>query len=114
MKVVNIQDKWTIVYFTYRDSERSIIRSIERISNFSANWVKDVYDEINYGFTYSIPYKRISIVYISKADSKQEFMSSFVHELKHVQSHICEYYGVSESGEEAAYLIGYITKLLFQ
>jgi hypothetical protein len=41
-------------------------------------------------------------------------MSTLVHELKHVQSHICEYYNVSESGEEAAYLIGYLTKLIFQ
>lgn len=33
-----------------------------------------------------------------------------VHEAKHVQSHICEYYNVPEDGEQAAYLIGYIVQ----
>jgi len=35
-------------------------------------------------------------------------MNTIVHEAKHVQSHICEYYNVPEDSEEAAYLIGYI------
>ena len=31
-----------------------------------------------------------------------------MHEAKHVQSHICKYYGVEEDTEKASYLIGYI------
>lgn len=114
MKVVNVQDKWKIIYFTYKDPLQKIINTVERISNIDAEWIKDCYYKINYGFTYSILYKRISIVFISESENKQEFMSTLVHELKHVQSHICEYYNVSESGEEAAYLIGYLIKLIFQ
>ena len=114
MKIINVQNKWKIFYFTYKDSLQKIINTIERISNTYAEWVKGCYYKINYGFTYSILYKRISIVFISESKNKQEFMSTLVHELKHVQSHICEYYNVSESGEEAAYLIGYLTKLIFQ
>lgn len=114
MKTVSVQGKWKIIYFTYRDPIRTIINAIQRVSNSSANWVEDVYDEINYGFTYSIPSKRTSIVFISEAENKYEFFETFVHELKHVQSHICEYYDVSESGEEAAYLIGYLTKIIMR
>ena len=114
MKIVNVQNKWKVIYFTYKDSIQLIIDNIEKISNVSAEWVKGSYYKINYGFTYSIPYKKTSIVFISESENKQEYMSTFVHELKHVQTHICDYYNISESGEEAAYLIGYLAKLIFQ
>lgn len=112
MKIINIQNKWKVIYFTYNDPVQLIVDTIEKISNSNADWVLDVYDKLNYGFTNSFYGKRTSIVYISRQENKSEFYSTFTHELKHVQSHICEYYGVSESGEEAAYLIGYLAKLI--
>ena len=114
MKLINIQDKWKVIYFTYNDPVQLIINTIEKISNSNADWVLDVYDKINYGFTNSFYDKRISVVFIGKQENKSEFYSTFTHELKHVQSHICEYYEVNESGEEAAYLIGYLAKLIIQ
>ena len=62
------------------------------------------------GFTYTNPSKRISIVGISATSSQEEFFNTMVHEAKHVQSHICDYYDVPEDGEQAAYLIGYIVQ----
>jgi len=64
--------------------------------------------EINSGFTKTDLNKRLSIVCIGLADSKEEFLNTIVHEAKHVQSHICYYYSVPEDGEDAAYLIGYL------
>lgn len=64
--------------------------------------------EINSGFTRTDFSKRLSIVCIGIADSRAEFLNTIVHEAKHVQSHICRYYGVPEDGEGAAYLIGYL------
>lgn len=110
MKVINIQNKWIVYYFTYKDSLEDINNLMRKVGNKES--IEDIYDEINCGFTYSNLSKRTSVVFVSKADSKAEFLNTFVHELKHVQSHICEYYDVSESSEEAAYLIGYLTKLL--
>lgn len=51
---------------------------------------------------------------IGIADSKEQFINTIVHEIKHLQSHICEYYNVSEKGEQAAYLIGYIAMKMFK
>lgn len=68
----------------------------------------------NTGFTYSNVNERISIVCISEATSAEQFMSTVVHESKHVQSHICSYYDINEKGEEAAYLIGYIARRMYK
>ena len=62
------------------------------------------------GFTYTDPSKRTSIVGIATTSSQEELLNTIVHEAKHVQSHICDYYGVPEDGEQAAYLIGYIVQ----
>ena len=64
----------------------------------------------NVGFTYTDPKKKTSIVGIASTSSQEEFLNTIVHEAKHVQSHICEYYDVHEDGEQAAYLIGYIVQ----
>lgn len=61
----------------------------------------------NSGFTFSNHNLRMSVVCISRATSEEQWWDTMVHELKHVQSHICEYYDVPESSEDAAYLIGY-------
>ena len=62
----------------------------------------------NTGFTHTDFSKKKSIVGISETDSQEQFFNTLVHEIKHVQSHICKYYNVDEDSEEAAYLIGYI------
>lgn len=70
--------------------------------------------EYNSGFTQTDMYKRYSIIGIGKADSKAQFLNTVVHEAKHLQSNICEYYGVKENGEQAAYLIGYIIQKMYE
>ena len=62
------------------------------------------------GFTYTNPNKKLSIVGIAAISSQEELLNTIVHEAKHVQSHICDYYEVPEDGEQAAYLIGYIVQ----
>lgn len=68
----------------------------------------------NTGFTYTNDDYKMSVVCISRASSRSQFMSTAVHEAKHVQSHICSYYGVGEKTEEAAYLIGYIVRRMYK
>ena len=60
------------------------------------------------GFTYTDFDKRRSIVGISPTTSKEQFFNTLIHEIKHVQSHICKYYNVEEDSEAAAYLTGFI------
>ncbi|MBQ9254643.1 MAG: hypothetical protein IJ213_04890 [Bacteroidales bacterium] len=66
------------------------------------------------GFTQTDYDKRLSIVAIGKTDNKEDFFNTIIHEAKHVQSHICKYYGVKEDGEQSAYLIGYLTMKMFR
>ena len=67
----------------------------------------------NTGFTFSNSDYKTSIVCISNTTSKDQFVSTVVHEAKHVQSHICSFYDIDEDGEEAAYLIGYIVRKIY-
>lgn len=55
-----------------------------------------------------------SIVGISPTTSKEQLLNTIVHEAKHVQSHICRYYNVTEDSENAAYLIGYIIQKMYK
>lgn len=68
----------------------------------------------NTGFTFSNTDYKMSIVCISQATSASQFVSTTVHEAKHVQSHVCSYYGVDEDSEEAAYLIGYLVQNMYK
>ena len=68
----------------------------------------------NTGFTYSNINEKLSVVCIGETTSVEQFVSTVVHESKHIQSHICSYYGINEKSEEAAYLIGYIVKRMYK
>ena len=67
----------------------------------------------NTGFTFTNTERMMSIVCIGKSTNSSQFVSTVVHEAKHVQSHICSYYNIREGSEEAAYLIGYIVKRMY-
>lgn len=64
----------------------------------------------NTGFTYTDFHSKRSVVGISSTSTQEQLFNTIVHEAKHVQSHICNYYGVDEDSEEAAYLIGFIVQ----
>lgn len=66
--------------------------------------------QLDTGFTHTDYRKRRSIVGISPTTNQEQFLNTIVHEAKHVQSHICNYYNISEDSEKAAYLIGYIVQ----
>jgi hypothetical protein len=66
------------------------------------------------GFTYTDFDKKKSIIGISEVSSKEQFFNTLVHEIKHVQSHICKYYNVLEDSEDAAYLSGFIAQKAYK
>lgn len=70
--------------------------------------------DLDSGFTNTIFSRKVSFVGIGEASSAKQFMNTIAHEIKHVQSHICEYYNVPEYGEPAAYLTGYLTMKMFE
>ena len=56
----------------------------------------------------------MSVVCIGKATNIGQFVNTTIHEAKHVQSHICEYYGIKENTETAAYLIGHLVYKMYK
>ena len=66
------------------------------------------------GFTHTDFNKKRSIVGISLTTSDEQFFNTLVHEIKHVQSHICMYYNVEEDSETAAYLSGFIAQKMYK
>lgn len=67
----------------------------------------------NTGFTFSNTDYKMSIVCIGESTSIGQFVNTAIHEAKHVQSHICEYYGIEEDTETAAYLIGHLVHRMY-
>lgn len=68
----------------------------------------------NTGFTFSNTEYKMSIICISEATNIGQFVNTTIHEAKHVQSHICQYYNIQEDSEEAAYLIGHLVHRMYQ
>lgn len=68
-------------------------------------------DNYNTGMTISSFSTRMSLMFISDADSVEQWCDTLAHEIDHVQDAICEYYGVPLGSERAAWLQGYIARM---
>lgn len=60
----------------------------------------------NKGFSYTYPSSKMSIILITQASNKGEYINTAVHECKHVLSKIFNYYEMDEDSETASYLLG--------
>jgi threonyl-tRNA synthetase len=68
----------------------------------------------NTGFTFSNSEYKMSIICVGPSSDVSQFVNTSIHEAKHVQSHICSYYGIPEDSEDAAYLIGYLVQRMYK
>ena len=68
----------------------------------------------NTGFTYTNTEYKMSMVCIGQATNVAQFVDTAIHEAKHVQSHVCQYYGIEENSETAAYLIGHLVRKMYK
>lgn len=100
---VKPEDLTTVAYLMGRmgASEQNTTEALENLSGF------------NGGVTYTPFERRESLVLIGRADSPVQFFNTVIHEVDHVQDHVCKYYGCRLGTEEAAYLQGYIGGRLF-
>ena len=83
-------------------SSRSIERSLNILSTF------------NSGMTVSSDELRLSAMFIGKSTSKSQFLNTVVHETAHAASAISSFYNKSCSGEDFAYLSGFIFQRIIE
>lgn len=66
----------------------------------------------NKGFTFSKESLRMSVVCIGNATSLEQWWDTLSHEIDHLQDAVMQYYDVSPGTEDAAWLQGYIMRLI--
>lgn len=112
-------DKWDIIV-CYGTSKEDFWDLYDLLTDYECpkrliiNGLNTITRRLNTGMTYTNDKYKTSIVCISDVTSSDQFVNTTIHEAKHVQSHICKYYNVDESGERAAYLIGYIVQKMYR
>ena len=70
-------------------------------------------DSLNMGLCYSNYHTKESVLVVGKASSADEFFNSIVHELSHLQGHICDVIGIDPKGEEIAYYMGDLSRDIY-
>ena len=68
----------------------------------------------NTGLTFSDMNKQLIFVCISDSTDKSQFVNTVMHEIHHINTALCVYYGIKETDEQAAYLTGYIAQKVYQ
>lgn len=63
-------------------------------------------NEKNAGFTYSNKIAHETLMVVGRATSNAEYINSITHELRHLCDDIASMVGISDNGEDVAYLTG--------
>lgn len=108
--------KWGIVVvfdydvdYEYRDL-RAIMMSFGLLDDDRIEKSMRILSKPNTGMTISNNDLCMSAIFISDATSISEFWDTALHEIYHASNAIIDYYGVPYESEDAAYLMGYLTK----
>ena len=111
------QDWGVLVYYNVGEEDLpSIIDSLEALdcTKEDIQAASKTLKKKNTGFTYTNTDYKMTFVCIGHSSNIGQFVNTVVHEAKHVQSHICQYYGVEETSETAAYLIGHLVQQMYK
>lgn len=108
--------KWGVVVvfdynvdYDYHDL-RAIMMSFGLFDEYKIEKSMRILSEPNTGMTISNIELCMSVVFVSNATDASEWWDTSLHELYHVSNAIIDYYGVPYESEDAAYLMGYLTK----
>lgn len=107
-------NEWGVLLFydfDYADrTEMSAIMDSFGVYDAEIRRALNVLFDPNSGMTISRPDLRMSAMFISDATSVEQFIDTVAHEIDHVQSAICDYYGIDYGGEDAAWLQGFLAQ----
>jgi hypothetical protein len=69
--------------------------------------------KMNSGLCFSSYRNRETVMVIAKTTSAAQFFNSFLHEMCHLQSHVCDVYHLNPKGEDIAYFTGDVAMQLY-
>lgn len=114
----NVQE-WSVVLFIEPDTSElpSVCSELARNGCVDEK-LKDAVRPItarlkNEGFTYSNPQKKISVSATINSSSKDEFMNTLAHELRHIERHICKAYDIDPYSEDVGYIAGALSEAVY-
>lgn len=99
-------------YYTYEilDKMRSIGADRHVLARAHRNLTAG---ELNNGLTFSNAEIGATVWVVALTSSAEEFFNTIVHEIRHLQQHIADAYGIEPDGEEVCYMCGEIALRLF-
>lgn len=113
---LDIVGKWAFI-FAYDIKEDNLDEIGEWIEALGAKSreirsTKKLLRRLNKGFTFSSSSLRMSVIVIGGATSMEQWWDTLDHEIDHLQDAILQYYDVEPGTEDAAWLQGYIMRLI--
>lgn len=113
---LDIAGKWAII-FAYNIGEESLDEVGEWLEALGASRkeirrTQRLLQNPNKGFTFNKGSLRMSVVCIGNATSIEQWWDTLSHEIDHLQDAVMEYYDVEPGTEDAAWLQGYIMRLI--
>lgn len=107
-----------IVYYNLDYGLFHIVSDELKCIGFSDKDIRGLYNDMRWGkamaVTCSSYHQHVSIILFNRHSSKEEYISSLVHEAEHVKQAMLKAYDVDDSGEPPAYTIGYVVKRMWK
>lgn len=113
---LDIVGKWAFI-FAYNIGEEDLDEVGEWIMALGASpkeirQTKKLLRRLNKGFTFSSQLLRMSVMVIGDATSLEQWWDTLSHEIDHLQDAVMQHYDVAPGTEDAAWLQGYIMRLI--
>lgn len=113
---LDIVGKWAFV-FAYNVKEDDLGEIGDWIEALGAKpreirRTKKLLRRLNKGFTFSSATLRMSVLVVGDATSLDQWWDTLSHEIDHLQDAVMQYYDVEAGTEDAAWLQGYIMRLI--
>ena len=117
-QVINVNGYWKIiVYYNIDYNLFHIIRDDIAKNSTPVEGINAIKYNLFTGkakaVTISNKSKYISFILFIKHTSREDYISSIVHEAEHVKNAMLKQYHIKNSGEPPAYTIGYIVKEMY-
>lgn len=117
-QVIDVNGYWKII--VYYNIDYNLFHIIDDDIAKNSTPVEGI-DAIKYNLftgrvkavTISNKHRYISFVLFTKHTSREDYISSIVHEAEHIKDAMLKQYSIKNSGEPPAYTIGYIVKEMY-